>query len=50
MFHIREIDGAGVKVDVEQHPVAQAALVAIDNVSGEDKDNGGRVQFRRFEI
>ncbi len=45
MFHIREMDGATVKVDVEQHPVAQAALVAIDNASGEVKTMVGGYSF-----
>ena len=45
MFKIREISGANVKVDVEQHPVAQAAMVAIDNISGEVKAMDGGYSF-----
>jgi penicillin-binding protein 1A len=45
MFKIREIDGSTVKVDVEQHPTAQAALVGIENVSGEVKAMVGGYSF-----
>jgi penicillin-binding protein 1A len=45
VFKIREISGANVKVDVEQHPVAQAAMVAIDNISGEVKAMDGGYSF-----
>jgi penicillin-binding protein 1A len=44
-FHIREISGGNVKVDVEQHPVPQAALVGIDNASGEVKAMVGGYSF-----
>ncbi len=45
VFHIREISGSTVKVDVEQYPVAQAALAAIDNASGEVKAMVGGYSF-----
>lgn len=45
VFHIREISGSTVKVDVEQHVTAQAALVAIDNASGEVKAMVGGYSF-----
>jgi penicillin-binding protein 1A len=45
VFHIREISGSTVKVDVEQYPVAQAALTAIDNASGEVKAMVGGYSF-----
>lgn len=45
VFHIREISGATVKVDVEQHPTAQAAMIAIDNISGEVKAMDGGYSF-----
>jgi penicillin-binding protein 1A len=44
-FRIKEISGAAVKVDVEQHVTAQAALVAIDNASGEVKAMIGGYSF-----
>jgi penicillin-binding protein 1A len=44
-FHIREISGATIKADVEQHPAAQGALVAIDNASGEVKAMVGGYSF-----
>ncbi len=45
IFRIREINGSNLKVDVEQHPVAQAALVAIDNATGEVKAMVGGYSF-----
>jgi penicillin-binding protein 1A len=45
VFRIREISGNTLKVEVEQHPVAQAALVAIDNASGEVKAMVGGYSF-----
>ena len=45
MFHIREISGSTIKVDVEQYPAAQAALLAIDNASGEVKAMVGGYSF-----
>lgn len=45
MFKIREIEGSTAKVDVEQHPTAQAALVSIENVSGEVKAMVGGYSF-----
>jgi penicillin-binding protein 1A len=44
-FHIREISGSTIKVDVEQHVIPQAALVAIDNASGEVKAMIGGYSF-----
>ena len=44
-FHIKEISGSTLKVDVEQHVTAQAALVAIDNASGEVKAMIGGYSF-----
>jgi penicillin-binding protein 1A len=45
VFHIREVSGSTIKVDVEQHVTAQAALVAIDNASGEVKAMVGGYSF-----
>jgi penicillin-binding protein 1A len=45
VFHIRELSGNTIKVDVEQHVTAQAALVAIDNASGEVKAMVGGYSF-----
>jgi penicillin-binding protein 1A len=45
VFHIRELVGNTIKVDVEQHVTAQAALVAIDNASGEVKAMVGGYSF-----
>jgi penicillin-binding protein 1A len=45
VFRIREISGTTLKVEVEQHPVAQAALVAIDNATGEVKAMVGGYSF-----
>jgi penicillin-binding protein 1A len=44
-FRIKEISGSTLKVDVEQHVTAQAALVAIDNASGEVKAMIGGYSF-----
>jgi len=44
-FHIKEISGGTLKVDVEQHVNAQGALVAIDNASGEVKAMVGGYSF-----
>ncbi len=45
IFHIREVSGSTIKVDVEQYPAAQAALLAIDNASGEVKAMVGGYSF-----
>src|SRR5580704_11582945 len=45
VFHIREVSGSTIRVDVEQHVTAQAALVAIDNASGEVKSMVGGYSF-----
>src|ERR1700689_1119940 len=44
-FLIREIAGSTAKVELEQHPGPQAALVAIDNESGEIKAMVGGYSF-----
>jgi penicillin-binding protein 1A len=44
-FHIKDISGSAIKVDVEQHVIPQAALVAIDNASGEVKAMIGGYSF-----
>src|SRR5579862_3690830 len=44
-FHIKDISGSTLKVDVEQHVIPQAALVAIDNASGEVKALIGGYSF-----
>lgn len=45
VFHIREISGSIARVDVEQKPLAQGALVTIDNASGEIKAMVGGYSF-----
>jgi penicillin-binding protein 1A len=45
IFRIREISGSTIKVDVEQYPAAQGALLAIDNASGEVKAMVGGYSF-----
>src|SRR5579863_2495935 len=44
-FHVKEMSGNTLKVDVEQHVTPQAALVAIDNASGEVKALVGGYNF-----
>src|SRR5579863_5845735 len=44
-FHVKEVSGNTLKVDVEQHVIPQAALVAIDNASGEVKALVGGYNF-----
>jgi penicillin-binding protein 1A len=46
LVHVREIAGDAAKVQLEQVPRAQAALVAIDNGSGEVKAMIGGYSFR----
>ena len=43
--HIRELAGTTAHVDLEQQPAAQAALVAIDNATGEIKAMVGGYDF-----
>jgi penicillin-binding protein 1A len=45
VFHIKEIAGNIARVDVEQKPLAQGALVTIDNASGEIKAMVGGYSF-----
>jgi penicillin-binding protein 1A len=45
MVSIKEIKGVTAEVQLEQQPVAQAALVAIDNASGEIKAMVGGYDF-----
>ena len=49
-FSIREVTGSTAKVQLEQDPGPQAALLAIDNASGEIKAMVGGYDFRGFEI
>jgi penicillin-binding protein 1A len=46
IVHVRELTGDTAKVDLEQAPGPQAALVAIDNGSGEIKAMVGGYSFR----
>ena len=46
LVHIRELSGDTARVDLEQAPGPQAALVAIDNGSGEVKAMVGGYSFR----
>jgi len=46
LVHIRELTGDTAKVELEQAPGPQAALVAIDNGSGEVKAMVGGYSFR----
>lgn len=46
LVHIRELTGNTARVDLEQTPGPQAALVAIDNGSGEIKAMVGGYSFR----
>lgn len=50
VFHIKELSGWVARVDLEQKPVAQAALVAIDNVSGEIKALVGGYSFEESKF
>jgi penicillin-binding protein 1A len=45
VVHIKEINGSTAKVDLDQHPAAQAAFLAIDNPSGEIKAMIGGYSF-----
>jgi penicillin-binding protein 1A len=44
-FHIRELSGSSAKVELEQYPGPQAAMIAIDNASGEVKAMVGGYSF-----
>jgi penicillin-binding protein 1A len=43
--HIKELNGTAAEVELEQVPVAQAALIAIDNATGEIKAMVGGYDF-----
>ncbi len=49
-FRIKEISGNIARVDVEQMPTAQGALVAIDNASGEIKALVGGYSFEESKF
>jgi penicillin-binding protein 1A len=46
VVRIKELSGAAAEVDLEQKPVAQAALLAIDNATGEIKAMVGGYDFQ----
>jgi penicillin-binding protein 1A len=50
VFRIREISGGITRVDVEQKPLAQGALVTIDNASGEIKAMVGGYSFEESKF
>lgn len=50
VVHIKEIIGAIAKVDLDQHPAAQAAFLAIDNSSGEIKAMIGGYSFEESKF
>jgi len=50
IFRVKEITGNTVRVDVEQKPTAQAALVAIDNATGEVKALVGGYSFEESKF
>ncbi len=49
-FHIREISGGLARVDVEQKPMAQAALLCIENGTGEIKAMVGGYDFEESKF
>ncbi len=49
-FHIKELTGGVAKVDLEQRPAAQAAMVAIDNPTGEIKAMLGGYSFEESKF
>jgi penicillin-binding protein 1A len=49
-FHIKDLSGGIARVDLEQKPAAQAALVAIDNPSGEIKAMVGGYSFEESKF
>src|SRR6202046_2856040 len=49
-FYIKQISGAAAGVDLEQQPAAQAALVAIDNATGEIKAMVGGYDFEQSKF
>ncbi|MGD0955416.1 MAG: PBP1A family penicillin-binding protein [Candidatus Acidiferrales bacterium] len=50
VVRIKEISGATAEVDLEQKPVAQAALLAIDNATGEIKAMVGGYDFEESKF
>lgn len=50
VFRIKEISGGIARVDVEQKPLAQGALVTIDNASGELKAMVGGYSFEESKF
>jgi len=50
IVHIREIAGTAAQVDLEQEPTAQAALIAIDNATGEIKAMVGGYDFEESKF
>jgi penicillin-binding protein 1A len=50
MVHIVSISGETAKVELEQHPAAQAGLLAIDNASGEIKAMVGGYSFEESKF
>jgi penicillin-binding protein 1A len=49
-FYIKELSGNTARVELEQKPVAQAALVAIDNPTGEIKALVGGYSFEESKF
>jgi len=50
VVRIKEISGTAAEVDLEQKPVAQAALLAIDNATGEIKAMVGGYDFEESKF
>jgi penicillin-binding protein 1A len=50
MVHIVSISGEAAKVELEQHPAAQAGLLAIDNASGEIKAMVGGYSYEESKF
>lgn len=50
VFYVQEISGSTLRVRVEQQPQAQAALIAIDNASGEIKAMVGGYSFEESKF
>jgi len=49
-FHIKDLSGGVARVDLGQKPVAQAALIAIDNPTGEIKVMVGGYSFEESKF
>jgi len=49
-FHIKELSGSIARVELEQKPAAQAALLAIDNPTGEIKAMVGGYSFEESKF